>query len=178
MIISIALFSGCDTGGGGGTGDGTDPFGGGGGGGGDAAGNLTGTWTTVSATGTVNYSNASLASLVNRDMQTYELDDVLLMTLNADKSFAIVVGGSPKFNGTYSLSGNALTLTDQQKASLTLNLTVSGSEFTCDASGSGLAYWIAWCIGEYELQQAGYGGMTETGVEVTAYNLTLKFKKK
>jgi hypothetical protein len=177
MIICIVLFAGCDTGGGG-SGDSTDPFGGGGGGGGTTTGNLTGTWTTISATGTVGYSNASLATTVNNNMTGYQLDDVITLTFNADKTFTMSVLGDPSDSGKYSMSGNTLTMTNTQNTSVSLNLTVSEKEFTCNASGTPFANIVAWILGEYVLTQNGYQGMSESGISVTSANLTLKFEKK
>ncbi|MDR1120527.1 MAG: hypothetical protein LBM08_06375 [Dysgonamonadaceae bacterium] len=175
MIICIALFSGCDKDSGGG--DGSGGLFGGGGEGGGATGNLTGTWTTVSTAGTVEYSFAELTNAVNGSITTYQLDNVVTLTFGADKSLAMSVLGQQYDSGKYSLSGNTLTMTNTDNESFTLNLTFNGNEFTCNASSSIIGYWVAWAIGNAVLKANGYDGMDATNTEVTAVNLTVKFKK-
>jgi hypothetical protein len=169
-LLTLALVS-CSKNGG----DGTDPFGGGGG-----SSALTGKWTSISATGTVGYSTdlgAQLAAAVNQNIATYNLTNVVVFQFETNGKLSLYDMGELYEQGTYSLKGNTLTLTNSQNQSLNMNIAMSESEFTLSAAGTDVAVLVAWAIGDTMLKVNNYGGMFETGVQVSQADLTVKFKK-
>lgn len=175
-MMVLCVLASCSKGGDGG--GGMDPFGGGGGGNNSS---LVGKWTSVSATGTVGYTNSqlgnSLTQVVNSNISGYGLENVVDFLFEANGKLTLYDFGTVFEQGTYSLKGNTLTLKNNQNDVLNLNITLSGNEFTLDASGTDIAALVAWAIGDHVLRGNGYAGMTQNGIEVTAANLILKFKK-
>ncbi|MDR1880347.1 MAG: lipocalin family protein [Tannerellaceae bacterium] len=169
--LASCLLAGCNE-----SGDGTDPFNIGGG-----ASSLVGKWTSASATGTVAYGTSelgvALANAVNENIQTYILNDVVTFTFETGGTVKLLDMGTLYTQGTYSLKGNTLTLTNQEKQTLNLTIALKETEFTLDASGTEIAALAVWAIGDAVLRANNYGGMTETGLEVTVADLTMKFVK-
>ena len=181
-VLFTCLLLACGTGGGGGS---NDPLGGGGGndgGGGGTNSALVGKWTSISATGTVAYGNTqlgvSLANAVNGNMQTYDLTGVVDLQFDANGKAKLFDMGTLASEGTWSLSGSTLKLIDtRQNATFSMTITISGNQFTLNAAGTDIAGLAAWAIGDHVLRGNNYGGMTQTGLDVTAADLTMKFQK-
>jgi hypothetical protein len=173
LICAFAscLLAGCSK-----DGDGTDPFNNGGN---NAV--LVGKWTSVSTTGSVGYGSSdlgvSLANAVNKSIQTFNLTDVVTFMFETDGMVTLLDMGTLYTQGSYSLKGNTLTLTNTENQTLNMNIVLNGNEFTLNASGTEIAALAAWAIGNAVLKTNEYGGMTEAGLNVTAADLTMKFKK-
>ena len=141
---------------------------------------LTGKWTCLSVTGTVGYSTDlgnSLAAAINKDITKFNLTNVV--DLNFDPSIGkVAIQNMGTFFGQfdYTLSGNRLLL-KQNGYSLNYSINWIGDDFTIDASGTDLAMVAAWAIGNAVLKTNGYGGMNDAGVEVTQYDLIMRFQK-
>jgi hypothetical protein len=176
LIFTFAalVFASCSK-----DGDGTDPFGGGGGN--TAA--LVGNWTSTGATGTVGYGSSSLgtslANVVNESIGSFNLNSVVVFRFETGGLATILDMGTLYAQVTYSLKDNTLTLTnrDDQTLTLSMNITMSGNEFTLDARGTDIAVLAAWAIGNAVLKTNGYDGMTEAGLQVSVADLTIKFQK-
>ena len=168
-ILASCLLVACSS-----DGDGTDPFGGGG----NA---LIGKWTSISATGTVGFTNStlgnSLANAINNSMTTYNLTNVVHLQFDANGRVALYDMGTLYDQGTFSLKGNNLVLTNDQNQTLNMNISLNGNEFTLNASATDIAALVAWAIGDAVLSTNGYGGMVEAGLQVAAADLTIKFQK-
>ncbi|GHT43858.1 hypothetical protein FACS189438_1860 [Bacteroidia bacterium] len=180
-MLATCLLLACSTGGGSGAG-GNDLLGGGGdGGGGTTNSALVGKWTSISATGTVAYGNTqlgvSLANAVNSNMQTYNLTSVADLQFDANGKVSYFDMGTLHDEGTWSLNSNKLKLTNKQNQTLNMDIVLNGNQFTLNASGTEIAALVAWAIGDAVLNNNNYGGMAQTGLEVTVADLTIVFKK-
>jgi hypothetical protein len=175
-LAATLMFAACSK-----DGDGSsDPFGGGGGGNGNGnSAAIVGKWTSVSATGTVGYTGdlgPSLANAINENIASFILTNVIVFQFDADGKVTMSLLGEIIDQGKWSLNGKALTLTDDQNDSFTCDM-VNEKEFKYTGLNTDISAYVAWAIGNAVLNTNNYGGMSETGTQVSTANLSIKFQK-
>ena len=133
---------------------------------------LVGEWKSVSATGTVNYFNTTLTSIVNSKLDTMDLTGIANLEFDKEGKASCF-----PYIYTYTFEDNVLRLTPYQGGQTDLyKVEVNGNEFTLTHHGlfvGKVLADIAWEIGNKELKANGLSG----SVNVTSANLVVKFQK-
>ena len=142
---------------------------------------LVGSWTSVSATGTITYSSSSLSNAVNVKMTTYDLTDMAILDFDKEGKVRYADMRFLYRMYDYALKGDMLTFTHYDGYNKDFyKVTLNGDEFTLthgDIFVGDIQTLIAYNLADMELKANGQGGVQEAGIGVSAINLTVKFKK-
>ena len=144
---------------------------------------LVGTWTSVSATGEIKFSDASLSNTINGKMASYDLTDMVILDFDKDGKVRYADMGFLYRMYGYSLKDNLLTFTydngiDPNIYSNLYKIDWNGDEFTLTHGGvfvGDIQSRVAYNLADMELKASGQG--SASGMGVSSINLTIKFKK-
>jgi hypothetical protein len=142
---------------------------------------LEGAWTSVSATGTISYTNQSLSNTVNANMSSYDLTGMVVLDFDAKGKARYADMGMLYRMYDYTLEGDMLTLAYNDGYNRDLyKVALSGDVFTLTHGGiivGDIQKLVACNLADMELKAVGQGGVTQAGTGVSAIDLTIKFKK-
>ncbi|MDR1356390.1 MAG: hypothetical protein LBJ58_01825 [Tannerellaceae bacterium] len=182
-IFAISVLASCSTGGGGGV----SPFDIGGdvngGGGGTNNADIVGKWTSVSLTGTVEYTGGgqlgpALSEAINQNLATYDMTGVTEMQFDAGGKMTLYDLGAVFLEGTWSVeSDGSIKIARNSDEFTFVNAPVNG-EITHNGYNTLLCALAAWAMGDAVLRSNDYKGMEAEGIEITKAQLIIKYKKK
>jgi len=153
---------------------------------------LVGKWTSVSATGTLEYAygNAQLAEdltkTVNAKMETYNLKNVVLLEFDI-KGRLVVTSAEPgityfnEFN--YRLEDirapkdNLYMFADNLWLADNVPISLNGDRFTTGVSNSEFDIIVACALGDRELKRMGLTNMQDNNIKVITLRMNITFEK-
>ena len=138
---------------------------------------LVGTWTSVSATGTVTYSSsAALTNAVNSKMATYDLTNMAVLEFDAKGKAKYLDMGLPS-QYSYSLKDDLLYMTPDfggGKDLYTVKFVEDG--FTLTHGGIFIGDILAQVAGNLGVREREASGLSGS-ISISAVNMTIKFQK-
>ena len=144
---------------------------------------LVGTWTSVSATGEIKFSDESLSNTINGKMASYDLTDMVIIDFDKEGKVRYADMGFLYKMYDYSLKNNLLTFTynngiDPNTYADLYKIEWNEDEFTLTHGGifvGDIQSRVAYHLADRELKASGQG--SASGMGVSSINLTIKFKK-
>ena len=148
---------------------------------------LVGKWTSVSATGKVTCGVSTLgvevANAINSKISAYDLSGVICFEF--DKNAVLAYSEHPgtlyhSLFKNYELNKNVLTMTQILGFYEKFEISMKGDEFSIhsmknDYSEIEVVIGLALC--EKEVRSRGYESMQQAGIQLTSFNLTVKYQK-
>jgi len=148
---------------------------------------LVGKWTSASATGTVTCGVSTLgvevANVINTKISTYDLSGV--MCFEFDKDAVLTYSKHPgsmyyTLFSNYELNKNVLTMSQLIGFYEKFEISMNGDEFSIHSMKneySQIEVVIGLALCEKEVLSRGYESMQQAGIQLTSFNLTVKYLK-
>jgi hypothetical protein len=152
----------------------------------ESASALVGNWTSVSATGKVQFGFSALgtdvAKVINDNIASYDLNDVMNFNFSKEgvTTSSFMYGVTYLTLWDYSFDNNILTLTAPLGEKQLFSISLQGDEFSIHNyafSTTEMEIVIGNALGEMEVRKRGYESLAKAGITLSGANLTVKFQK-